>query len=98
MLYRESNQGHLQLYATEIHTTEGQTSIHGGLTFLRHNELRDLTADWLKEVCHNVAVEPPLLSLDGETIAPASANRSDEARADVHATGFWGRLQGAFLT
>ena len=68
---------------------------HGGLTFLRHNELCDLTADWLKEVCHNVAVEPPLLLLDGEAIVP---NWSDEARADVHATGFWGRRQGAFLT
>ena len=59
--------------------------------------MRDLTADWLKEVCHNFAVEPPLSSLDGEAIAPASANRG-EARADVHATGFWGRRQGAFLT
>ena len=67
---------------------------HGGLTFLCHNELCDLTADWLKEVCHNVAVEPPLLLLDGEAIVP---NWSDEARADVHATGFWGRRQGAFF-
>jgi len=35
---------------------------HGGLTFIYHNdnELRDLTADWLKEVCLNVAVEPLL--------------------------------------
>ena len=64
---------------------------HEGLSFLGHNELCDLTADWLKEVCHNVAVEPPLLSLDEEAIA--SANRSDEARANVHATGFWGGRQ-----
>ena len=60
---------------------------HGGLTFLHHDELRDLTAKWLKEVCHSVAVEPPLLSLDEEAIAPVSANWSDEARTDVHATG-----------
>jgi len=70
---------------------------HGGLIFIHHNELRDLTADWLKEVCHNVAVKPPLLSLNGEAIAPASANRSDEACPDVHATGFWDRRQGAFF-
>jgi len=70
---------------------------HGGLTFIHHNELRNLAADWLKEVCHNVVVEPTMLSLDGEAIAPASANRSNEARADVHATGFWGRQQGAFF-
>ena len=36
-----------------------------------------------------------MLSLDEEAIA--SANRSDEARADVHATGFWSRRQGAFF-
>ena len=38
-----------------------------------------------------------MLSLDGEAIAPASANRSDDACADVHATGFWGRRQSAFF-
>ena len=59
---------------------------HGGLTFIRHNELRDLTAGLLQEVCHDVQVEPPLLPLDGETITRAFAIRSNEARADVRAT------------
>ena len=36
---------------------------HGGLTFVRHNEIRDLTADWLDKVCYDVAVEPPLQRL-----------------------------------
>ena len=62
---------------------------HGGLTFTRHNELRDLTASWLHEVCHDVAVEPPLQPLTGEAIVPTSANRRDDARADIHARGFW---------
>ena len=70
---------------------------HCGLTFVRHNEIRDLTADWLDKVCHDVAVEPPLQQLTGETIVPATANRQDEARADIHARGFWGRRQGAFF-
>ena len=50
-----------------------------------------MTAGLLQEVCCNVAVEPPLLPLNGETIAPVSANRTDEARADVQVTG------GAFI-
>ena len=29
---------------------------HGGLTFIWHNELRNFTASWLHEVCHDVAV------------------------------------------
>ena len=57
----------------------------------------DLTASWLHEVCHDVAVEPPLQPLIGDTIVPASANRRDDARAEIHARGFWGRRQGAFF-
>ena len=70
---------------------------HGGLTFIRHNELRDLTAEWLQEVCHDVTVEPPLLPLNGELITPSSANCSNTAKADIHARGFWGRRQGALF-
>ena len=70
---------------------------HGGLTFIRHNELRDLTASWLQDVCHDVAVEPPLQPLHGESLTPNSAVLGDDARADIHARGFWGRRQSAFF-
>ena len=70
---------------------------NSGLTFIRHNELRYLTASWLHEVCHDVAVEPPLQPLNGEALVPASANRRDNARADICARGFWGRQQCAFF-
>ena len=37
------------------------TSCHkGGLPTLRHNEIRDLAAELLREVRHNVSVEPEL--------------------------------------
>ena len=70
---------------------------HGGLTFICHNDLRNLTASWLHEVCHDVVVEPPLQPLTGEALVPASANRRNDARADIHARGFWDRRQGAFV-
>ena len=70
---------------------------HGGLTFVRHNDLRDITAELLSKVCNDVAIEPPLQSLSGEVITPQSANRQDDARADIHARGFWGRRQCAFF-
>ena len=70
---------------------------HGGLTFVRHNDLRDITAGLLSRVCSDVATEPPLQPLSGEVITPKSANRQDDARADIHARGFWGRRQSAFL-
>ena len=70
---------------------------HGGLTFIHHNDLRNITAEWLSKVCYDVAIEPPLQPLTGESIEPRSANRQDEARADIHARGFWGQRQSAFF-
>ena len=64
---------------------------HKGLTFI-HN-----TAGWLQEVCHDVTIEPPLIPLTGESITPSSANHRDNARAGIHARGFWGRRQSAFF-
>ena len=70
---------------------------HGGLTFVHHNEIRDITGEWLDRVCHDVVIEPPLQPLTGENVIPATANRQDDARADIHARGFWGRRKSAFL-
>ena len=53
---------------------------HGGLKFVRHNDLRDIAAELLSKVCNDVAIEPPLQSLSGEVITPQSANRQDDAR------------------
>ncbi len=41
---------------------------------IRHNEIRDLTASLLTEVCPNVAIEPHLQPLSGETFRLASTN------------------------
>ena len=70
---------------------------HGGLTFVHHNEIRDITAEWLDRVCHDVVIEPPLQPLTGENAIPATTNRQDDARADIHACEFWGRRQSAFF-
>ena len=71
------------------------TCHHGGLTFVCHNELKKF--NWLQEVCHDVAVESPLPPLTGEALVPAFDNCRDDARADIHARGFWGRQQVAFF-
>ena len=44
----------------------------------------------LSEVCHNVAIEPVLQPLSGESFRYATANVEDGARLDVSAHGFWG--------
>ena len=68
----------------------------GGFVTIRHNNIRDLTANMLKEVCNDVEIEPKLLPLTGENLHYRSANRSEEARLDVRARGFWERGQHAF--
>ena len=69
-----------------------------GFSFLRHNEIRDLSAKLLTEVCPNMGIEPGLQSLSRETLAMRTANRQDEARLDIRVQGFLGeRLQDAFF-
>uniref|UniRef100_A0A1X7V9A6 Uncharacterized protein n=1 Tax=Amphimedon queenslandica TaxID=400682 RepID=A0A1X7V9A6_AMPQE len=69
----------------------------GGLLTLRHNELRDLTASLLEDVCSNVSHEPPLQPLSGESITESTVD-GDEARADIAVDCFWGRShQRAFF-
>ena len=71
---------------------------HGGFPSIRHDDIRDLTAKLLTEVCSNVAVEPTLQPLTGERLTHLTSNTEDGARLDVRAQGFWGdRHQSAFF-
>ena len=69
----------------------------GGFVTQRHNELRDMTADLLSEVCHDVCVEPTLNQLTGETMSYRTANTSPDARLDVSARGVYTRNQRTFF-
>ena len=69
----------------------------GGFVTLRHNDVRDLTANLLNEVCNNVNIEPQLLPVTGERFNNRTANVSNEARVDIKSRGFWVRGQQAFF-
>ena len=61
----------------------------GGFPSLRHNDVRDITANLLAEVCQ---------TLTGEQFQHRTANTEDGARLAVQAQGFWGgKHQGAFF-
>ena len=60
----------------------------GGIVTIRHNELRDLTAKKLSEVCYDTKIEPIFVSLSGEDLSNRTANRSNEVRLDVQASAF----------
>ena len=68
----------------------------GGFVSYRHNDIRDIIAKSLDEVCTSVQVEPKLIPLTGEHFTNQS-NVTNEARLDVSAVGFWNRCERAFF-
>ena len=60
-------------------------------------DITNITASLLKEVCHDVRIEPTLQKLTSEQFEQRAANTSDEARLDVAARGFWAAGQIAFF-
>ena len=68
----------------------------GGFITQRHNELRDLKAEFLSMVCSDVEIEPVFLDISDEHLNRGS-DKVQDARLDVHARGFWERHRSAFF-
>ena len=64
---------------------------------IHHNEIRDISATLLTEICHNVATETLLQPLTNESFAHRSANTEPNARLNIRARGFWNTGQDAFF-
>jgi len=62
---------------------------HGAFTIICHYEIRNLTANLMSEVTHNVQLEPQLHPLSGENLRYRSAIQDDGAIVDIRAYGFW---------
>ena len=70
----------------------------GGFITLRHNEVRDITATLLSEVCKDVEVQPSLIKLQGEEQRLINtAKTQDDVRLDFCGRGIWIRGQRAFF-
>ena len=69
----------------------------GELVAIRHNDLRDLTANLLYNVCNDVEIEPKLLPVTSKTFPNRTANTHTEARLDIRSRGFWVRGQQVFF-
>ena len=63
---------------------------HGAFPIICHNDVQDLTAKLMLEVCHDVQVEAHLQPLSGELLCHKSAIPEDDVRVDIRAAGFWG--------
>ena len=94
------------LYRTLSHCTCGTvfsvdralSCPRGGLPSLWHNEIRDLTARLLTEVCHQVQVELVLQPVSNPgSFALSTANTREGAHLDIAMNGFWGVRWNAVL-
>ena len=63
---------------------------HGAFPIIRHNNVRNLTAKLMSEVCHDVQVEPQIQPLSGELLHHKTAKHENDARVNIRAAGFWG--------
>ena len=68
----------------------------GGFITTRTNELRSLEAELLNTLCKDVQIEPVLQDITGEVLIP-EANKSADARLDIHPRGFLETCSSAFL-
>ena len=70
-------------------TTHAFSCSRGAFPTIRHDQIHDLIAQLLTEVCPSVEVELPLQPLSGESFHHRSANVEDNTRLDVKALGLW---------
>jgi hypothetical protein len=67
----------------------------GGYVYMRHDNIRNLEASLLREVCKDVKIEQTLQLIgSAETLSSDNANK---VRADVSAVGAWGALESEQL-
>ena len=82
-----------QIYQQTVYVEKNDNAFScpcGGYPSIRHNEIRDITATLLIEVCHNAGIEPHLQPVAGKQFNYRTANVEDGARLDVAAENFWG--------
>ena len=74
------------------------TCTTGGFIIMTHNGIRDLLANLLINISHNVTLEPHLPKLSRESISSSSALREENARLNLVVNCFCGgRFEWAYI-
>ena len=68
------------------------TCRRGGYVVMRHNQIRDTITNVMKEVRHDVQVEPHWIPTEGESLINPNASAEANARLDVSGRGVWVHL------
>ena len=83
--------------SAKIDVQHAMSCKRGGFVTIRRNDLRNLFANLLSNVCNDVEIEPKLLPVTGENFSNRTANTLTEARLDIRSRWFWDRGQQAFF-
>ena len=62
---------------------------------MRHDMIRDLEVNILKNICKDVRIEPDLIPFGN--ISTSSTNVAEKARLDVSVVGVWSPMERTFL-
>ena len=81
----------------QFNPTHAMDCKKGAFIHARHDNVRNLEASLLSEVCNDVAIEPRLMPVTGETFELRSSNIEDDSRLDVKVRGFYRQGQVAFF-
>ena len=68
---------------------------NGGFVMMRHNRIRNLEAELMREVGYDIKIEPELLPLGDNQLI--KGNNSEKARLDVSGIGIWGLQERTFV-
>ena len=71
------------------------TCKHGGHTIFRHDRIKHTNAEFMRQVCHDVQVEPELIPVESSDYV--GGNTSEKARLDISARGLFGPFQKTFF-
>ena len=65
------------------------TCKRGGCVIMRHNAIRDALANVMKEICHDVKIEPALIPVEPEERFETGLNPANNTQLNISARGFW---------
>ena len=69
----------------------------GEFVTIQGNQVRNITATLLNEICNDVQIEPQLQSLSGEHFCAKTAKKHEDAQLDISAREFWCSAQKALF-
>ena len=69
----------------------------GGLVTIPQDDLLDLTANLLSNMCNDFEIDLKLLPITGQNFLNRRANSCTKARLDIRSRGFWVSVQQAFF-